>query len=191
MINYPEYAQVGDIKYKINTDFRIALKCNEIAENISISDEERSLAIIYLLFGENGLKKQNDWNELLKIAIKYLKCGKEIEESNKEEANMDFHQDWGYIQASFFSDYNINLSKTQLHWWLFYDLLTGLTDKCVLNRVRFVRDFDISKIKDYKEKQEWIKQKKQVALKKKDNTQEKTEEQKKIDKLFINLIKKR
>jgi len=180
MTNYPEFAQVNNNKYKINTDFKVALKCNEIAED-DIPDEERAFAIIYLLFGEKGLDNSEDWKELLQIALKYLNCGKEIKEEKSEEADMSINQDWGYIQASFFSDYNIDLSKEQMHWWLFYDLLCGLTEKCVLNRVRFVRNFDISQIKDNKERQKWIEQKEQVALKKK---KVKTLEEERLDELF-------
>lgn len=187
MNSYPNFVRVKDKKYKINTDYRIALKCNEIAEDTSISDEERGLAIIYLLFGDDGINNSDNWEELLKLAIKYLKCGKEDTE-NKEEANMSFNQDWGYIQASFFSDYNINLDKVEMHWWQFYDLICGLTDKCVLNRVRFIREFDVSQIKDSKEKQKWIKQKEQLALKKKQK--EKTSEERKLDELFEKQLRK-
>ena len=180
MNNYPEYAKVKEKKYKINTDFKIALKCNEIAES-NIPDEERGMAIIYMLFGDEGLNDTENWNELLSVAIKFLSYGKEIKQSN-EEVNMSFKQDWGYIQASFFSDYKIDLSKEKMHWWKFYDLICGLTENCVLNRVRFVRDFDISQIKDAKEKEKWIKQKQQVALKKEEK--EKTDEEKRLDELF-------
>lgn len=122
MNNYPEFAKIKDKKYQINTDFRIALRCNEIAES-DISDEERGMAIIYLLFGDEGLKDAENWNELLSIAIKFLACGKENKKENNEEANMSLNQDWGYIQASFFSDYNIDLTKQKMHWWMFYDLM--------------------------------------------------------------------
>ena len=179
MNNYPEFAKVNNRKYKINTDYRIALKCNEIAES-DVQDEERALAIIYLLYGDKGLDNNEDWKDLLPIALKYLNCGKKIEK-NDEEANMSISQDWGYIQASFFSDYNIDLSKIQMHWCLFYNLLSGLTDKCILSRVRYVRDFDIEQIKDSKEKEKWIKQKQQVALIKKI---EKSPEEKRLDELF-------
>lgn len=180
MNNYVEYALVNNKKYKINTDFRVALKCNEVAES-NVSEEERALAIIYLLFGEKGLSNSDDWEGLLKIATKYLNIKKE-NNSEEKEANMSFEEDWGYIQASFFSDYNIDLSKTKMHWWQFFDLLCGLTEKCVFNRVRFVRDFDISQIKDSKERERWIEQKKQVALKIKDTS--KTAEQLRLDRLF-------
>lgn len=188
MTNYPRFAETSNGRYKINTDFRVALRCNKIAES-DISDEERALAMIYLLFGDKGLKNSNDWQELLQIGLKYLRCGKEIQEDNdKEEVDMDFEQDWEYVRTSFFYDYKIKINKnTYMHWWEFYNLLCGLSDKCVLNRVRFIRNFDISEIKDSKEQEKWIKQKEQVALKQKEV---KTSEEKRLDELFEQQMKR-
>lgn len=193
MTKYPQYAQVENRIYKINTDFRIALRCNEIAES-DVSDNERALAILYLLFGDDALNNPKDWNKLMNIALKYLSCEKdpqEIKKAEQEEASMDFQQDWSYIQASFFSDYRIDLSKIKMHWYQFYDLLCGLTENCIFNRVRFVRDFDISQIKDGKEKAKWKKQKEQVALKKKTHKEpyRKTSEEKRLDELFRKQLK--
>ena len=185
MSSYPQYAEVNGKRYKINTDYKVALQCNKIS-NDDISDEERGLAIIYLLFGEQGLNDSENWEKLLKIAIKYLSCGKE-NQGNEEVPNMSYEQDTGYIKASFFSDYNIDLSNAQMHWWQFYDLLCGLTEDSILNRVRFVRDFDVSQIKDGKEKEKWIKQKQQVALKQ--EKREKTSEEKRLDELFEKQLK--
>lgn len=177
MINYPTLAKTSNNIYKINTDYRVAIECDKISRS-EVSDEERSLAILYKLFGDKALDNPQDWEELIKIALKYLRCGKEIDEES-EEANMSFIQDKGYIEASFFSDYGIDLSSTDMHYWQFYNLLCGLTEDSVLNRVRFVRDFDISQIKDSKEREKWVKQKQQVALKR-----EKTAEEKRLDDLF-------
>ena len=185
MNSYPKFAEIKGIKYEINTDFRVALECNEIANNSEIKDEERSLAIIYLLFGEQGLNDYENWNSLLRIAIKFLSCGKEIEDeydNEGKEENMDYQQDWGYIRTSFFSDYAIDLDKEKMHWWRFYELLCGLSEKCILSRVRFIRDFDTSQIKDSAEREKWIKQKEMVALKQTKN--EKSSEEKRLDELF-------
>ena len=185
MTSDPEDAEVNGKRYKINTDFRIALRCNEISENNDIMDEERGLAIVYLLFGDEGINNIEDSNELLEIALKFLSCGQKKEKDNKkEEVDMDFEQDWNYIQTSFFSDYNIDLTKSQIHWWKFCNMLGGLTDKCIFNRVRFVRNFDISQIKDSKEREKWIKQKELVALKR-----EKTSEEKRLDEIFERQLK--
>ena len=49
-MNYPKYAQIEDRLYEINTDFKVAIRCNEVSQDETISDEERAMAIIYLLF---------------------------------------------------------------------------------------------------------------------------------------------
>ena len=156
MNSYPEYAEIDGKKYKINTDFRIAIECNRIAEDETIGDYERALAIIYTLFGEEGINTQEHYEKLLKMAKKYLSCGKEKQQS-REEPDMDFIQDFSYIKTSFRSDYGIKLDQENMHWWEFMDLMNGLSNSelgncCVLNRIRNLRNFDTKDIKDPKEK---------------------------------------
>lgn len=184
MNNYPKFAKIDNKQYRINTDYKVALKCIDVAESTNVTDEERGLAIIFLLFGEKGLNDANNWERLLKVALKYLRCNQEETDGNIEEKNMDFKQDWGYIRTSFFYDYKIDLDVTSLHWWSFYEKTCGLSEKCILNRIRFLRDFDVSQIKDITEKEKWIKQKQQVALK-----EEKTAEEKRLDELFKKQMK--
>ena len=181
-MEYPKYVKVNDKKYEINTDFRIAIECNRIAEDTSIGDFERALAIIYKLFGDEGINAQDDYERLLELAIKYLSCGKEVSGSSSEESDMDFIEDMDYIEASFMSDYNIDLTSVEMHWWKFYKLINGLSNSemgncCVLNRVRNLRNFDTKDIKDQKEKERIEKAKKQVALKKNKKENKITKEQ--------------
>lgn len=183
-MNNPEYAKVNNKLYKINTDFKVALRCNEVY-NSNASEKERVLAIIYLLFGDEGLNNPNDWDGLLEKGTKFLLCGKEKAKDN-DEPSMDFKQDEGYIKASFFTDYGIaNIYNTNMHWWDFCDYLNGLTENCVLNRVRYVREFDTSKLKG-KELQEWKERKKEVALKK--EKRKATKEQRKASDEFYNAL---
>ena len=170
-MEYPKYVKVNDKKYEINTDFRIAIECNRIAEDTSIGDFERALAIIYTLFGDEGINASDDYERLLELATKYLSCGKEVSGSSNEEPDMDFVEDMDYIEASFMSDYNIDLPSKEMHWWKFMKLMNGLSNSemgncCVLNRVRNLRNFDTKDIKDQKEKDRIEKAKKEVALKK-------------------------
>ena len=189
-MEYPKYVKVNDKKYEINTDFRIAIECNRIAEDTSIGDFERALAIIYKLFGDEGINAQDDYERLLELAIKYLSCGKEVSGSSSEESDMDFIEDMDYIEASFMSDYGIDLPSEEMHWWKFMKLMNGLSNSemgncCVLNRIRNLRNFDTKDIKDQKEKERIEKAKKQVALKKrvvKKNLT--TEQQKNIDNFY-------
>jgi len=152
MINYPKYVKVGNKKYKINTDFRYAIECNRIAEDNTINDIERSLAIIYTLFGNEGIDNPQDYEKLLELSQKYLLCGKEYKDT-KEKPDMSFTKDMPLIEASFMSDFKIDLENTQMHWWKFFNLLNGLSNSelgncCVLNSVRNLRNTDESKIED-------------------------------------------
>lgn len=169
-MDYPKYVEVNGRKYKINTDFRYAIKCNKIANDETIGDFERALGILCTLFGEESLNHQEDYNRLLELAKKYLCCGKELE-NTKEEPDMDYVEDYDYIITSFQSDYSINLDEEEMHWWKFYKLLGGLSNSelgncCILNRVRNLRNFDLKNIKDEKERQKIKEAKDRVALKK-------------------------
>ncbi len=181
-MNYPEYVKIGEKKYKINTDFRVAIECNSIATDVEISDYERALGIIYKLFGEDGLSDFDNHEKLLELAKKYLSCGKEIQEQITEEPDMDFVQDMDYIKASFRSDYSINLDEEKMHWWEFCNLLNGLSNSemgncCILNRIRNLRNLDLKDIKDPKEREKLLKAKEQVSLKKRRHKKQFTEKQ--------------
>lgn len=193
-MNNPEYVKIGDKKYKINTDFRVAIECNNIAQDDSIGDAERSLAIIYKLFGDEGLDNSQDWEKLLELGIKYLTLNKDTSDvDNNTEIDMDFNEDMDYIEASFMSDYRIDLTTEKMHFWKFYNLLEGLSNSelgncCVLNRVRNLRTFDLSQIKDNKERERLAKAKEMVALKstKKEVklTKEQEESMRKLDEII-------
>lgn len=182
MNNYPEYVIVNERKYNIKTDFRVAIRCNEIANDETIGELERALGVICTLFGKECINYPQDYEKLLKMAKKYLSCGKDLDNVDDKELDMDFIQDYDYIVASFMSDYHIDLNDTKMHWWEFFNLLNGLSNSevgscCVLNRIRNLRNFDVNEVKDAKTRNKIIKAKNQVALKK-DKKVEMTEEQK-------------
>lgn len=193
-MNYPEYVEVNNKRYKINTDFRIAIECDQIGKDETIGDYERALAIIYKLFGDEGLKDIYNHNKLMELALKYLLCGKEFEKDD-EDPNMDFVQDMDFIETSFMSDYGIDLSVTNMHWWKFYNLICGLSNNefgncCILNKIRNLRDTDINEIKDPKQKEKIRKAKEDFALKNKTSKVKNkfTEEQQKNINIFCEKI---
>lgn len=174
MTSNPTKIKIGDKIYNINTSFKVALRCNEIALDETIDDYERGMAIIYLLYGEEGLNDEKNYGKLLKMAQKYFSMNKEDAELCTNEPDMDYIQDWDFIKASFMSDYHIDLDKQDLHWWEFFNLLNGLSNSemgncCILNRIRNLRRMDTSKIKDLKTREEINKQKRLFALKRKEH----------------------
>ena len=159
-MNNPEYVKVDNKLYKINTDFRVAIECNNIAKDKSISDYERALAIIYKLFGEEGLNSQNQ-NKLVELGIKYLQLGKEQNSLKNESDNkyqLDYKKCEGLVKSSFKFDYKYDpYGLDYLHWYDFYNDLENLSTSefgncCMLNRVISILNQDISKIKDTKER---------------------------------------
>ena len=184
--------QIEDTIYTANTDFRIAIKCNEIAQDETIGDYERVLGIICTIFGPDAIDNPNHYEKLLKWALNYLSCGKEIVDTN-EKPDMDYTEDMEYIEASFMSDYQIDLENTEMSWAKFNKLINGLSNSemgncCVLNRVRNLRNFDVKDIQDRKEREKILKAKEMVALKKykKENhlTKEQIESMEKLNKIL-------
>lgn len=173
--------QIDDTIYTANTDFRIAIKCNSIATDKTIGDFERVLGIICTMFGNDALNNPNHYEKLLKWAKNYLSCGQEIEDT-REEPDMDYVEDMDYIEASFMSDYQIDLTETEMDWHKFNNLMNGLSNSdmgncCVLNRIRNLRNLNLSEVKDSKERQKLAKAKERVALKKYSKEYNLTEEQ--------------
>lgn len=160
-MRYPEYAEVGGIKYKINTDYRVALRCFEVIEDASICDEERALAVIFLLFGEVPTSHLDDF---LRIAGDYLRCGEKAETQVSANRDMDFTADEKYIVASFMSDYQIDLSSVDMHFWQYIHLIQGFTDRSIMSRVREIRNYDLEELKDPKARAKMVKAKEAVAL---------------------------
>ena len=162
--------QIEDKIYTANVDFRTAIRCNEIAKDTNIGDYERVLGIICTMYGEEGLDIPSHYEKLINWALKYLSCGKEVT-SNEDEPDMDYVEDMEYIEASFMSDYQIDLENTEMDWQKFNKLINGLSNSemgncCILNRIRNIRNYDVSQIQDAKERDKMIKVKESVALKK-------------------------
>lgn len=187
----PQYVKVKNKKYKINSDFRVAIECDKVARNTKIDDTERAMAIIYLLFGTDGLNCYENWEELLKLGKRYLLLDKEYNSLKIEPQKQDFdyEKDQAYIRTSFIQDYGYNpYEKEYLHWWDFWNDLNGLSNSefgncCILNRVRNLRNYDLSKIKDYKEREKAREAQQMVAL---DNEEEQEKEYTEQEKNSIN-----
>lgn len=192
-MNHKKKIKIDGIIYEADLDFRTAIKCNQIAEDNSISQFERPLAILYLVFGEEALNHEDHYEKLLKWYFDYLKCGKDIKQENITP-DMDYEEDKGYIASSFKYDYQYNpYNMEYLSWEEFYNDLNNLSnselgDCCILNRVRNLRNFDVSKIKDNKEREKIIKAKQQVALKKNIHKKQPTEKQKESARKFIEAL---
>lgn len=155
MVEYPEFAEIDGELYKINTDYTYALQCFKIIDDNSISDVERAIAVVSVLFGQENEKGDiinipKNINVALEKAAIFLSCGKENKSITDAKKDMDFDYDKEFIYASFISDYKIDLENTNMHFWKFCNLISGLTEDSILNRVRDLRNTNLSDYTDPK-----------------------------------------
>jgi hypothetical protein len=159
-MSYPDAIIVGGAEYEINTDYTYALACIACVNDAEISDVERAYGVIGLLYKQ----EPPDTKEALRLAVKYLSCGKEAN-AEPGKPDMDYEYDMHYIRSSFRSDYGVDLSRTEyMHWWEFCELLQGLNDNSILNRVRDLRNYDLSTVRDAKLRSRIIKAQQEVSL---------------------------
>lgn len=178
---YPEEIEVNGRRYKINTDYRIALACFKAINDSEISDKERFYAVLCLLLGTD-VKREDEELAFKKCEI-FLRCGKETNQ-NHEEIDIDYWQDAGYINASFRSTYHINILKEDMHWWEYNDMITGFDEKSIMNRIREIRNLDLKDIKDPKERSKLEKAKQELSLKKENVKILNDEEKRNIDNFY-------
>lgn len=146
-MKHPTAIEIDGRRYEINTGYEYALACFSCIDDTALTGEERAFGVLGLLYRT----QPRDTQRALALAIKYLQLGKERrpKHTDDEGRDLDFRKDMHYIRSSFRSDYGINLAEQPgMHWWEFSELLQGLTDTSVLNRVRDIRNYDLTKIKD-------------------------------------------
>ena len=146
--------------YHINTDFKCGIKISLALDDWQLGDEERVLTALSLLYGE-GIP--DDMNVALDGLRWFLTCGKEANKASysdiddvdnaKESVNVkgddisfDFEVDASNIYAAFLKNYNIDLTKTDMHWFQFIALFSNLKNTS-LNDMMYYRTIDLSQYK--------------------------------------------
>ena len=61
-MTYPTSVKANGNIYPLNSDFRVAIRCNEVLSDNTINDSEKCLAFIYLLYGDKGLDNEKDYH---------------------------------------------------------------------------------------------------------------------------------
>ena len=146
--------------YHINTDFKCGIKISLALDDWQLGDEERVLTALSLLYGE-GIP--DDMNIALDGLRWFLTCGKEADKAsysdiddvdnakesvnvNGDDISFDFEVDASNIYAAFLKNYNIDLTKTDMHWFQFIALFSNLKDTS-LNDMMYYRTIDLSQYK--------------------------------------------
>jgi hypothetical protein len=143
----PASVVVKGRKYKINADFKTALKI------INYSEKEQGVKLmIYALKTFYDEVPEDIEGAILAMRKFYNSSGEESKNTGRKEPLFSFVKDADLIFSSFYSQYGINLTQDNLHWYVFLALLRGICGDNVFSRVLEIRSLDLSEVKDEAQK---------------------------------------
>lgn len=153
--------------YKINSDFRVGIQISQAQNDNTLTDTERLLLCIDLLFGQDDSDDIPDY-QVACDGIKWFLTDwyrdNLVKNEDKDDVIVsDYDVDQWRIYSAFLTQYGINLNTCEMHYWVFMGLLTTLQD-CSYTRVIDIRSRKIPSKLSYNERQEWIKAKQKYTL---------------------------
>lgn len=123
MIGYlPTALEINGAEYEINTDFRVVLTIFEAFEDPELSEKEKSLVMLYLLFVEPGAIPRGDLQDALTKAAWFIDGGGAERKETGSSGKRVFS--WVHDEKILFSAINKvagfeTRAAEYLHWWTF------------------------------------------------------------------------
>lgn len=114
--------------FEINTSFRIGIQTFILEYDKELSDYEKSLHIVDLMFDD----RPHPYGEELQECITWFLNGWFHDKSGSSKDNrrlVDYDIDQWRIYADFRKIYGIDLSLDEMHWWTFNGLLWNMPYK--------------------------------------------------------------
>ncbi len=150
--------------YEINTDFRVWIEIEKLlcsSESDNVGKLAKCLALAYRELPPSPFAA-------LEGLLNFYSAGQQNKVKITHHAPSaplyDLETDAEYIYGSFMSQYGIDLSESELHWWKFRVLLACLNDDCKFAKVVSYRSTDTHDIKDIRQKHFYEKMKRLYAL---------------------------
>lgn len=165
--NLPLAVEVDGRFFNISTDFRSSIKFEQLILNPDIENKDKAIKALQIYFPNLNWMADYADSDIIYIsqhaesAISAC-CGfysgpQEIAHRGKitgsKKRLYDYEYDSAEIYASFLSDYGINLSTTNMHWWMFHQLFTSLSDESPIKKIMAIRNTKISSKMAPEEKQ--------------------------------------
>lgn len=167
-----ELPKITPNNYKINTSYKQGIKFELLMQDNELQKEEKVMLALALFYDKkeiNQIKTPEELQKRINDILWFYKCNK-IEQNNKgvnarkEKQIYSYEFDADKIYSAFMQQYNVDLQKTDLHWWQFRSMFESLTDKTQIVEIMSYRAIDLSKIKDKEEKKRYKELKKIYAL---------------------------
>ena len=147
---YPQEIIVNFKKYPIDSDFRLMMNFELCVQK----NNKRGIAEIIVRFYRGSVP--DDINDAVRGMINFYLCGEQHDSKNTGDNSRrrcyDFGEDWKYISAAFRQQYGVDLVRSDMHWYEFSALFSGLTDETEFVKIMQYRCTDLKKIKNKEEK---------------------------------------
>ena len=147
--NLPTSFLIGGKEYEISSDFRTMLELEEIFSSDDLTDAQKAEQALRLFYG----CIPEEVEEAVERMCFFWQCGRKEKplKRGRQDAGDDFYQppvysfthDAGLIYGAFLTQYGIDLSCTNLHWWQFMALFEALEDDRVIKEVMRCRAVEV------------------------------------------------
>ena len=139
----PDRVTVDGEECYMKTHFKRWIEFELIMTNPKLKDEIKLAAILPLCFK----KLPSSADRAVKACMKFY-CGNLKKGKGSAKASFSFLHDAGLIYAAFMTQYGIDLSREDMHWYKFRALFKGLKSDNKLSEVMQLREMNLSEIKD-------------------------------------------
>lgn len=123
--------------YLIRTDYRIGIQISQCLMDNEYDESEKIATALTLLYGY-GIPA--DFEVAMSGLSWFLNCGekrKNLEDEAEKEDVFDFDIDSGRIITAFLRFYNIDLTRTGMHWFQFLAMLSDLGECAFINVMNY------------------------------------------------------
>ena len=163
----PSKVMVGGLEVSIDTSFKTSINFENSIKEYDLEIEEQliefrlnALKLYYPILnadfdslsdGDKMLFNHiiDNRNDAIEQLMWFHKCGKEdfVEEgveTKLKEHILDYDYDSKKIVSAILSQYRIDLTETDVHWWKFKYMIEGLEEKHPISKIMSIRATDIT-----------------------------------------------
>ena len=159
----PDFITVRNKKYRINTSHKVWIVFEELITKEDMPLSDKYIKIISLCLKDRTLPPSLD-ETIRELFNFYVISPTHTPTEKNTKKLLDFSYDGDLIYSAFLSQYGIDLTDTDLHWWKFISLFKGLTSDNRICEVMSLRSINPSKIQDKEQRAMLSKLQKQFRI---------------------------
>lgn len=151
----PTTLEVNGAEYEIRTDYRAVLDLMTVLEDVELSDSERAMIALEVLYIEFDAMPPSDYQEACRKLMWFVGGGDSPAKAPKRKL-VDWQQDWPLIIGPVNRVLGYEARTAQVHWWTFLAAYCEIGD-CTFAQVVGIRNKKAKGRKLEKHEQEFYK----------------------------------